>query len=491
MTTPTLHPHQKEALEKLSNGNILAGGVGSGKSMTAVAYYLEKEYPRDVYVVTTAKKRDSRDWEREFANFAIYPKSMAEADPGGHPRAKLTVTSWNQLEKYDGVEGAFFIFDEQRAVGKGKWAKTFVDVARRNRWILLSATPGDIWLDYVPVFLANGFYKNRTEFISEHVIYNHHAKFPKVDRYVGVGRLVRLRNQILVDMPFDRHTVRHQKIVKVDHDQELFERVWKQRWHVYENRPLRDVAELFSVARKVVNSDSSRLRVIQDLLSTHPRLIVFYNFDYELEMLRSLLENSPTEHISTRKSQGSGSTEQISAKRASRPRKESEWKSIESNGTSTITSRCTPETTSKLDGSMNAPTSDTSKGGSYSQPGSTIASYAERSPRINLAEWNGHKHEPIPKSRRWVYLVQYVAGAEGWNCIETDTIVFFSLTYSYKNFEQAKGRIDRLNTPWTNLYYYVLRSDSPMDSAVWKALMAKKSFNEASFARSHGLSAKN
>ena len=396
-----LYPHQLKASESLANGRILCGGVGVGKSITAAHYYITKEAPRDVIVITTAKKRDSLDWEREFAKFGVGKTR------DGTVAGTLTVDSWNNLGRYRGATGCFFIFDEQRLVGSGAWSKHFIGIARRNRWILLTATPGDTWLDYVPVFVANGFYKNRTEFKREHVVYNTFTRFPKVERFIGVSRLVRYRNDLLVDMPYERHTVRKSVDVGVDFDKQLFERVIKDRWNVYKAKPLRDVGELFLTMRKVVNSSPSRIEALTTLMSKHPRLIVFYNFDYELELLRSLAETN----------------------------------TISPNGTSLL----------------------------------------------SIAEWNGHKHEPIPSGDRWLYLVQYVAGAEGWNCIETNAVVFYSLTYSYKVWEQAHGRIDRLNTPFTDLFYYTLRSNSIIDNAIWKSLSNKRSFNERVFIGKNGM----
>jgi hypothetical protein len=382
--TVELYPHQTKAVRELDNGKILVGGVGVGKSITAAAYYMQREAPRDVYVITTAKKRDALDWDAEFLHFGVGKKRDATL------AGVLTVDSWNNLARYEDVKGAFFIFDEQRLVGSGAWTKSFLRIAKQNRWILLSATPGDTWLDYIPVFVANGFYKNRTEFKREHVIYSRFSKFPKVERYIGVNKLVRLRHSLQVEMPYERHTTRTTTYVNVEHNKDEMEKVMKKRWHVYEERPLRDISEMFGVMRKVANSHASRMRAVRELSSQHPKLIVFYNFNYELEELRQLHGEIP------------------------------------------------------------------------------------------VAEWNGHKHEPIPKTDRWVYLVQYVAGAEGWNCVETNAICFYSLTYSYKNFHQAYGRIDRLNTPFHELKYYVLRSNSGIDLAIWKSLSNKKNFNESS-----------
>lgn len=400
------YPHQLKALEEMKNGCILNGDVGTGKSITAVAYYFLKvcrgnvrhngfgdfapmEKPRDLYIITTAKKRDKLEWEEECAPFNL--SSKRELSISG---VQVTVDSWNNIEKYKDVKNAFFIFDEQRLVGSGSWVKSFLRIAKNgNEWVLLSATPGDTWMDYCPVFIANGFYKNKTAFTDQHVVWKRFSKFPQIDRYVDTGILNRHRRAITVNMPYPRKTTRHIKYVPVGYDQDKFQRVWKERWHIYEERPLKDVGELFIVARKLVNSHSSRLKAISELLDSHDRLIVFYNFNYELEDLRTL---------------------------------------------------------SKLHG-------------------------------ITSAEWNGHKHEEVPESKRWVYLVQYTAGAEGWNCITTDAMAFFSLNYSYKINHQSKGRIDRLNTKYTDLYYYILKSNSLIDKAILKSILEKKDFNEKAF----------
>jgi len=389
----------------MKNGCVLDGDVGTGKSITAVAYFVTKvcrgdirvngfgdyvpmEEPRDLYIITTAKKRDNLDWEEECAKFNLSTKWEL-----GHTGTQVFVDSWNNIEKYTGVENAFFIFDEQRAVGSGVWSNSLIKIAKRNQWIMLSATPGDVWMDYCPLFIANGFYKNKTDFVDKHVVFKRFSKFPKIDRYVDTGVLLRHKRNITVHMPYPRHTTRHVKYVPVRYDEAAFEKVWKKRWHIYEDRPLKDVGELFIVARKLVNSHSSRLKAISDLLYEHDRLIVFYNFNYELEDLRTL---------------------------------------------------------AKLHG-------------------------------IKSAEWNGHKHEGVPKTKKWVYLVQYTAGAEGWNCITTDAMAFFSLNYSYKINHQAKGRIDRLNTKYTDLYYYILKSGSMIDKAILRAIQEKKNFNEKEF----------
>lgn len=422
-----LYPHQENALERLKNGSILWGGVGTGKSITAAAYYIKNEAPKDVYVITTAKKRDSLDWIGEFAKFGV------GREPDATVAGCLTIDSWHNIGKYRDVRNAFFIFDEQRLVGSGEWVSKFMVIARQNRWILLSATPGDNWLDYIPVFVANGFYKNRTEFKREHVVYGAYSKFPKVERYLNVGRLVRLRNEILVEMPYMSRTIREDVEVEVGFDTDLLKRVVKKRWNVLENKPLRDVADLFRVARTVVNSDTSRLAAVRRLLLVHPKLVVFYNFDYELEILRTL------------------------------------------SGLNVITNPSLKNSTFQLNSSVNQHSTWPNSSKESSPEGFSSTN------EFSMKEWNGHKHEPIPQTDSWVYLVQYMAGAEGWNCIETDAMVFYSLPYSYKLWHQAKGRIDRINTPFSKLYYYSLVSASPIDRAIKDCLRKKRNFHESGY----------
>ena len=399
-----LRPYQLEAVKRMRNGCILCGGVGSGKSRTALAYYFienggdinPKKYipmknPKDLYIITTARKRDTLEWEGEFGPFLI-----STNEDTNYYDNKVVIDSWNNIKKYVDVTDAFFIFDEQRVVGSGAWVKSFLKITKHNNWILLSATPGDSWQDYIPVFVANGFYKNRTEFIREHVVYSRFTKYPKIDRYLNTGRLIRLRNRILVDMDFKRQTIPHHEDVYCSYDILTYKSIGKDRWNPYKNEPIVNASELCYTWRKLVNSDESRQTALLDICADHPRVIVFYNFDYELDILKNLV-------------------------------------------------------------------------------------YINDGDAMDIAEWNGHKHQEIPNTDKWVYLVQYTAGCEGWNCIRTDTIVFYSQNYSYKVLEQARGRIDRMNTPYINLYYYHLKSRSSIDLAISRALKNKKNFNEMRF----------
>ena len=402
-----LRDYQFDAMNRLKNGNILCGGVGSGKSRTALAYYFkeqggyfdETKYEpmddckvKDLYIITTARKRDTLEWESEMVPFLI--TTHKEESLYSH---NVVVDSWNNIQKYVDVKGAFFIFDEQRVVGSGAWVKAFYKITDKNNWILLSATPGDTWQDYIPVFVANKFFKNKTEFIRNHIVYNHRVKFPKVDRYLETGKLIKLRNSILVTMDFKRHTVSHHEDVYVKYNIQDYKDLIRNRKNPATGEPIKSASEFCYELRRIVNTDISRQIVLMEILEKHPKAIIFYNFDYELELLRQLCGSSG----------------------------------------------------------------------------------------LNVAEWNGHNHQPIPTGESWVYLVQYTAGAEGWNCITTDTIIFYSENYSYKIMEQSAGRIDRMTTPFTDLYYYHLKSRSGIELAIAKSLREKKEFNQSAFAKKH------
>lgn len=398
-----LYNWQIEALDHMHTGSILCGGVGSGKSRTALAYYFQEEGgeldpylpmkipPRDLYIITTARKRDTLEWEGELATFLM----SSDPEKNQFYGNTIVIDSWNNIGKYSNVTGAFFIFDEQRVVGSGAWVKAFLKIAKFNDWILLSATPGDKYEDYIPVFIANGFYRNKTEFTREHMVYSRFTKYPKVDHYLNTRKLDRLRDRILVDMDFKRKTVSHHEDVYVKFDISRYKNTIRYRWDPYKNEPIQQASGLCYILRRIVNEDESRQIALLELFEKHPRMIVFYNFDYELDILKNLYYGDD----------------------------------------------------------------------------------------VVIAEWNGHKHQPVPDSKRWVYLVQYTAGCEGWNCVWTDTIVFYSQNYSYKVMEQARGRIDRLNTPYTDLYYYYLKSRSGIDLAISKALKEKKRFNERKFTK--------
>lgn len=400
-----LRDYQLEAIRKMKTGCILNGGVGSGKSLTSLSYYYmqnggseifltggkhkKMKDPKDLYIITTARKRDTMEWEGELSHFLL----STNPDTSAY-KNKVIVDSWNNVKKYKEVKGAFFIFDEQRVVGSGEWVKSFLKIAKTNEWILLSATPGDTWSDYIPVFIANGFYKNKSEFLREHAVFARYSKFPKIEKWMGSGKLNKYRRMILVDMKFQRKTEQHHEDVYVDYDIATYKDVMKNRWDIYKQEPIVNAGGLCYTLRRLVNSDPSRSAKLIDIFKEHPKIIVFYNFDYELDILKSL----------------------------------------------------------------------------------------DYGKNVTVAEWNGHKHEPTPTKGKWVYLVQYTAGAEGWNCISTDTIVFYSQNYSYKIMHQSAGRIDRLNTPFEDLYYYHLKTRSSIDISIARAIKEKKNFNEKGFA---------
>lgn len=401
----SLRDYQLDAVKRMKNGCILNGGVGSGKSRTALAYYYVQnggeigadEYvpmndpPLDLYIITTARKRDTKEWEGELSPFLL----STHLDVNLYEN-RVVVDSWNNIGKYVDVRDAFFIFDEQRVVGSGAWVKSFLKITKLNQWILLSATPGDTWEDYIPVFIANGFYKNRTQFKTEHMVITWvNGKYPKIDRYLNTGRLICLRNSVLINMDFKRQTVSHHEDIYTQYDRAAYKQVSRSRWNPYKNEPIANASELCYVWRKIVNSDESRQTAVLELFEKRQKVIIFYNFDYELDILKNLY-------------------------------------------------------------------------------------YGEN---VDVAEWNGHKHQPVPASDSWVYLVQYNAGAEGWNCVSTDTIIFYSQNYSYKVMAQSAGRIDRLNTPFTDLYYYHIKSKAPIDLGINRALTEKRQFNETGFVR--------
>lgn len=383
----------------MKNGCVLDGLPGSGKSITAIAYYYnlcggsfsETHLGRmkemiDLYIITTAKKRDTLEWEFDLLKFKIYKEV--------YPKLNVVVDSWNNIGKYLGVRNAFFIFDEQRVCGWGKWTKSFIRIAWANRWVLLTGTPGDTWVDYIGIFVANKFYRNKTDFYRQHVILSPYTKFPSVQRYVNTAVLVKHQREVLIHMFFTRTTIAHKEDVIVEYNKRLYLEVVKTRKNPFNNwEPIMNVSEYCACLRKITNMDQSRVRAVKELLEKHPKAIIFYMFTYELEILREALRDYPI-----------------------------------------------------------------------------------------VKEWNGEKHDELPVGDAWVYLVEYTAGCEGWNCTTTDTIIFYSQSYSYKQTAQAEGRIDRLNTPFIDLYYYYLRSKSLIDLGIKRALVKKKKFNDRSFA---------
>ena len=192
-----------------------------------------------------------------------------------------------------------------------------------------------------------------------------------------------------------REAVEHHINIVCDYNRILYKTVRRDRWNPFDNEPIPDITSLCYLERRIANTDPDRIVKLVQILEKTLKSIIFYNFNYELDIIREVCD-----------------------------------------------SMC-----------------------------------------IRYAEWNGHKHEPIPEEGNlgWVYIVQYQAGAEAWNCITCDTIIFYSQNYSYKVMAQATGRINRRNTPFKDLYYYHLRSMAPIDKAIKQALLAKRDFNEKKY----------
>lgn len=407
MSRIILGEHQTEAIKKMKNGCILCGGVGTGKSRTALGYYYfiecqgrkpvndigidsSMKTPKNLYIITTAKKRDTMDWFDESIMYDI------TSDPKlNECGISMIVDSWNNIKKYETIKDAFFIFDEQRLVGYGAWVKAFLKIAKNNHWVLLTATPGDTWSDYIPVFIANGFYKNKTDFVTQHVVYSMFSKYPKIEKYVNTRKLINEKEDILIPMHYEKQTIQHHLDVYTSYDKNLWKEVYVNRWNPYDNEPINESGKLCYLLRRVVNDDKSRIEAVDDILKDYKKAIIFYNYTYELEALRKYCNEKGLVYM----------------------------------------------------------------------------------------EWNGERHQDIPDGNDWVYLVQYTAGCEGWNCITCNCIIFYSQNYSYRVMEQAIGRIDRLNTPYTDLFYYHLRSMSPIDRAIFMSLKKKKKFNELTFVK--------
>ena len=382
---------QQLAIKQLRSGNIVRGETGSGKSRTAIAYFYysdggsklvnfedNSKPTKQLFIITEAKKRDDNEWEEECKPFDL----------------DVTVDSWNNIKKYSDVKNAFFIFDEQRLTGRGAWVKTFYKIIKTNKWILLSATPGDAWIDYLPVFVANGFYKNPTEFIRRHVVYSRFTKYPLIVNYIDCGRLMKLKQLITVDIEYAKETKQHHIDVKVSHDRELYSKVMKNRWDIFSDKPIENASDLFRVVRRIVNTDPHRISEFERLVSEIPKVIVFYNYNYELEIIRDVLDKIKKPY----------------------------------------------------------------------------------------SEWNGHRHDDIKTNEdEWAYVVQYLAGSNGWNCTLTNSMIFYSECGKYNKMHQASGRIDRRNTPFKELNYYHLISNASVDKRIRNAFKAGKDFNIRKF----------
>lgn len=377
LTDISMYEYQLEAIDKLQSGMILWGNVGSGKSRTSLYFYCKNYSNKKLLIITTAQKRNNGEWLEECKVFGLKP----------------IIDSWNNIRKYEKYENCFIIFDEDHLTGYGAWSKTFIKMAKCNDWLVLTGTPGDNYSEFMTVFIAKGWYKNKRDFEENHVIYSRYSKYPKVDRYINKGLLEKHRRDILVKMFVEKHPRVHKEIVITQYDISKYKKAYKEK-RDENNKPFKNATAFCLYLRKICNEDESKIVKVRELLLKHNKVIIFYNYIYEKEILLKLLKTMKT---------------------------------------------------------------------------------------FNVGEYNGQHHDDIPIGERWAYLCQYTAASEGWNCLLCDTMIFFSMSYSYKAMEQAAGRINRVNTPYKDLYYYYLRTASSIDLSINRALSTKRNFNESTF----------
>lgn len=377
LTDISMYEYQLEAIDKLQSGMILWGNVGSGKSRTSLYFYCKNYSNKKLLIITTAQKRNNGEWLEECKVFGLNP----------------IIDSWNNIKKYEKYENYFIIFDEDHLTGYGAWSKTFIKMAKCNDWLVLTGTPGDNYAEFMTVFIAKGWYKNKRDFEENHVIYSRYSKYPKVDRYINQGLLEKHRRDILVKMFVEKRPMVHKEIVITQYDISKYKKAYKEK-RDENNKPFKNATAFCLYLRKICNEDESKIVKVRELLLKHNKVIIFYNYIYEKEMLLKLLKTMKT---------------------------------------------------------------------------------------FNVGEYNGQHHDDIPIGERWAYLCQYTAASEGWNCLLCDTMIFFSMSYSYKAMEQAAGRINRVNTPYKDLYYYYLRTTSSIDLSINRALSTKRNFNESTF----------
>lgn len=377
LTDISMYEYQLEAIDKLQSGMILWGNVGSGKSRTSLYFYCKNYSNKKLLIITTAQKRNNGEWLEECKVFGLKP----------------IIDSWNNIRKYEKYENCFIIFDEDHLTGYGAWSKTFIKMAKCNDWLVLTGTPGDNYSEFMTVFIAKGWYKNKRDFEENHVIYSRYSKYPKVDRYINQGLLEKHRRDILVKMFVEKRPRVHKEIVITQYDISKYKKAYKEK-RDENNKPFKNATAFCLYLRKICNEDESKIVKVRELLLKHNKVIIFYNYIYEKEILLKLLKTMKT---------------------------------------------------------------------------------------FNVGEYNGQHHDDIPIGERWAYLCQYTAASEGWNCLLCDTMIFFSMSYSYKAMEQAAGRINRVNTPYKDLYYYYLRTTSGIDLSINRALSTKRNFNESTF----------
>lgn len=397
-----LYDSQEEVIQEIEgNSKILELGTGSGKTLISLQEYLDHHSQHPLLIICPNSKFREGGWDREVAVIEKHygVKIDYEVIPYSHLWTKRKVPkkpTYKTNDKLGDYKGRFIIFDEIHFVKnptseRGKTAQLLIKNSKG--FLGLSATPlSNGWEDSMNYFIMFGMAKNKTSFIREYASgLDHYYKpygwkgdllspmWEAISIFRDKHDMTDLPKLTLQDVYFKKST-RYSKILKDRICEDI----------VYDTVP-----KLYAGLRQYANLKHKGEYLNELLEGTSENVVVFYNFNTELDEIMKAIPKGKKVFIA--------------------------------NG----------------------------KGYSIPQKG----------------KWGNVKNS--------VSVVQYQSGGTGIEMQYAYTVVFFSPTYSYQDYEQSMGRVYRTGQE-ENVTAYLFKTRGTVETAIWKSLEKKKDFNPTS-----------
>lgn len=282
-----LYNFQRQLLNSIEENYIIAADTGTGKTMMAIHHYLKHNTGEPLLILAPPQKIKEGGWQRELDFVASHYNIEIPYD----------IISYGVLSKrWKEYKDWFLVMDECHYVKNptSQRGKAAINLTKQStNFLLLSATPSSNgWGDTIAYMIMFGYYKNKTQFLKEHAVYN------RIDYGNGPVNVVSdYRDQEKLQKLYQSFSIKLAKEDCLDLPPLVFEKVHfkpsKEYNIIKKDRVLGE--ELFDNISKLQHglrfyaNQADKLKYTEMLLEgTEENVIIFYNYKQENEELKKI-----------------------------------------------------------------------------------------------------------------------------------------------------------------------------------------------------------
>lgn len=304
MSFKQLYPYQEKYLEGLPSRYMFSASLGVGKSPMALVHYIRKAYPQPLLILAPASKVRSSDWSRELEEvFAAHNLALPEYqvlsydkfayNPSNDAFRKGKRPKWHEFAPdYGGKEWAVIADEVQycKAPSSNR-SKALYHVAKNASFFIgLSGTPmPNGWIDFANYSKIFGFTKGITEFKKKYCDIQTYKGFPEIVGYWRIPELEKQWRSIAKPLSRENATELPERTfynIKLKAPRIYFEYLVDRK---NEQGVLLDNPSKLAHALRQSLAKNKIDRLDEILSSTSDNVVVFYNYELELQLIKEML----------------------------------------------------------------------------------------------------------------------------------------------------------------------------------------------------------